>query len=155
MQQEGRISETMLWVRLAITFNLLYQEIKKELAKEDLTVSQLDILVCLNRTKGLPLSEVADRLLVTGGNVTGIIDRLEKAGLVTRVRDSKDRRVIWARLTEKGYSVYKQLMPRYSETMNMINAYLTPEEKKELMRLLKKLGAGVLKKEKITTATAL
>ena len=60
---------------------------KKDLANADLTFSQLDILICLNRTRGLPLSEVADRLLVTGGNVTGIIDRLEKAGLVTRQRD--------------------------------------------------------------------
>ena len=62
MERESRISETMLWVRLAVTFNLLYQEIKKDLARENLTVSQLDILVCLDRTKGLPLTEIADRL---------------------------------------------------------------------------------------------
>ncbi len=146
MPQEFRISETMLWVRLAITFNLLYQEIKKDLSRENLTVSQLDILVCLNRTKGLPLTELADRLLVTGGNVTGIIDRLEKAGLVMRQRDQKDRRQVWARLTPKGYAVYRQLLPRYIETMRKINSFLTPAEVKELMRLLKKLGVGVKKK---------
>jgi MarR family 2-MHQ and catechol resistance regulon transcriptional repressor len=139
----------MLWVRLAITFNLLYQEIKKDLASQNLTVSQLDILVCLDRTKGLPLTEIADRLLVTGGNVTGIIDRLEKAGLVMRQRDHKDKRLVWARLTQKGYAVYRQLMPRYIETMRNVNSYLTPAEGKELMRLLKKLGAGVRKKEVI------
>ena len=149
MERESRISETMLWVRLAVTFNLLYQEIKKDLARENLTVSQLDILVCLDRTKGLQLTEIADRLLVTGGNVTGIIDRLEKAGLVTRQRDHKDRRIVWARLTQKGYSVYRQLLPRYIETMHKVNSYLTPAEGKELMRLLKKLGAGVRKKKVI------
>jgi MarR family 2-MHQ and catechol resistance regulon transcriptional repressor len=149
MERESRISETMLWVRLAITFNLLYQEIKKDLARQNLTVSQLDILVCLDRTKGLPLTEIADRLLVTGGNVTGIIDRLEKAGLVMRQRDHKDKRLVWARLTQKGYAVYRQLMPRYIETMRNVNSYLTPAEGKELMRLLKKLGAGVRKKEVI------
>ena len=149
MERESRISETMLWVRLAITFNLLYQEIKKDLARQNLTVSQLDILVCLDRTKGLPLTEIADRLLVTGGNVTGIIDRLEKAGLVMRQRDHKDKRLVWARLTQKGYAVYRQLMPRYIETMRNVNSYLTPAEGKDLMRLLKKLGAGVRKKEVI------
>jgi MarR family 2-MHQ and catechol resistance regulon transcriptional repressor len=149
MERESRISETMLWVRLAVTFNLLYQEIKKDLARQNLTVSQLDILVCLDRTKGLPLTEIADRLLVTGGNVTGIIDRLEKAGLVMRQRDHKDRRLVWARLTQKGYAVYRQLMPRYIETMRNVNSYLTPAEGKDLMRLLKKLGAGVRKKEVI------
>lgn len=150
MEKESRISQTMLWVRMAVTFNLLYQEIKKDLVKENLTVSQLDILVCLDRTKGLPLSEVADRLLVTGGNVTGIIDRLENAGLVTRQRDSKDRRIVWARLTEKGYGIYRQLMPRYIETMNRINSYLTPAERKELMRLLKKMSTGAHKKNSNT-----
>ncbi|MCX5895190.1 MAG: MarR family transcriptional regulator [Proteobacteria bacterium] len=150
MEKESRISQTMLWVRMAVTFNLLYQEIKKDLAKENLTVSQLDILVCLDRTKGLPLSEVADRLLVTGGNVTGIIDRLENAGFVTRQRDSKDRRIVWARLTEKGYGIYRQLMPRYIETMNRINSYLTPAERKELMRMLKKLSTGAHKKNSNT-----
>ena len=150
MEKESRISQTMLWVRMAVTFNLLYQEIKKDLAKENLTVSQLDILVCLDRTKGLPLSEVADRLLVTGGNVTGIIDRLENAGLVTRQRDSKDRRIVWARLTEKGYGIYRQLMPRYIETMNRINSYLTSAERKELMRLLKKMSTGAHKKNSKT-----
>jgi MarR family transcriptional regulator, 2-MHQ and catechol-resistance regulon repressor len=66
---------------------------------------------------------------------------------VTRQRDHKDRRKVWARLTERGYEVYRQLMPRYIETMRKVNAYLTSEERKELMRLLKKLGAGVRKKE--------
>ena len=127
-----------------------FMKIKKDLAKENLTVSQLDILVCLDRTKGLPLSEVADRLLVTGGNVTGIIDRLENAGLVTRQRDSKDRRIVWARLTEKGYGIYRQLMPRYIETMNRINSYLTSAERKELMRLLKKMSTGAHKKNSKT-----
>jgi len=147
MEKDATIRETMLWVRLAVTFNLLYQEIKKDLANEDLTFSQLDILVCLNRTRGLPLTEVADRLLVTGGNITGLIDRLEHAGLVTRQRDNKDRRIVWARLTERGYAVYRELMPRYIETMQKVNSYLTPAERKELARLLKKLGAGVRKKE--------
>ena len=149
MEKEAKIRETMLWVRLAVTFNLLYQEIKKDLANEDLTFAQLDILVCLNRSKGLPLTEVADRLLVTGGNVTGIVDRMEKAGLVTRQRDKKDRRIFWARLTEKGYEVYRQLMPRYIGTMRKVNSYLMPAERKELTRLLKKLGAGVRKREDV------
>jgi MarR family 2-MHQ and catechol resistance regulon transcriptional repressor len=152
VEKEAQIRETMLWVRLAITFNIMYQEIKKDLANAELTFSQLDILVCLNRSKGLPLTEVADRLLVTGGNVTGIVDRMEKAGLVTRERDNRDRRIVWARLTERGYAVYRQLMPRYIETMRRVNSYLTPAERKELMRLLKKLGIGARKKEVFSEA---
>src|SRR3990172_8371136 len=90
---------TMLWVRLALTFDIVYKRIKNELKKLNLTVPQLDIIVCLARSEGLPLSTIGERLLVTAGNVTGIVDRLERDGYVYRDRKDIDRRVITAKLT--------------------------------------------------------
>ena len=145
MEKETSFREVMLWVRLAMTFNVLYHEIKTELSKEKLTVPQLDIISCLDRSKGLPLSELAERLLVTGGNITGIIDRLERDGYVYRERDKKDRRVVRALLTEKGFDLYKSFLPRYKDTMRKINSVLTTEERQQLQRLLKKLGQGIKK----------
>ena len=145
MEKETSFREVMLWVRLAMTFNVLYHEIKNELSKANLTVPQLDIITCLDRSKGLPLSELAERLLVTGGNVTGIIDRLERDGYVYRQRDTKDRRIVKALLTDKGYDLYKSLFPRYKEVMRRINRVLTPEERQQLQRLLKKLMQGIKK----------
>ena len=145
MEKETSFREVMLWVRLAMTFNVLYHEIKTELSKEKLTVPQLDIISCLDRSKGLPLSELAERLLVTGGNITGIIDRLERNGYVYRERDKKDRRIVRALLTEKGFDLYKSFLPRYKEVMRKINSVLTTEERQQLQRLLKKLGQGIKK----------
>ena len=145
MEKETSFREVMLWVRLAMTFNVLYHEIKTELSKEQLTVPQLDIISCLDRSKGLPLSELAERLLVTGGNITGIIDRLERDGYVYRERDKKDRRIVRALLTEKGFDLYKSFLPRYKEVMRKINSVLTTEERQQLQRLLKKLGQGIKK----------
>ena len=145
MEKETSFREVMLWVRLAMTFNVLYHEIKTELSKEKLTVPQLDIISCLDRSKGLPLSELAERLLVTGGNITGIIDRLERDGYVYRERDKKDRRIVRALLTEKGFDLYKSFLPRYKEVMRKINSVLTTEERQQLQRLLKKLGQGIKK----------
>jgi len=145
MEKETSFREVMLWVRLAMTFNVLYHEIKMELSKEKLTVPQLDIISCLDRSKGLPLSELAERLLVTGGNITGIIDRLERDGYVYRERDKKDRRIVRALLTEKGFDLYKSFLPRYKEVMRKINSVLTTEERQQLQRLLKKLGQGIKK----------
>jgi len=145
MEKETSFREVMLWVRLAMTFNVLYHEIKTELSKEKLTVPQLDIISCLDRSKGLPLSELAERLLVTGGNITGIIDRLERDGYVYRERDKKDRRVVRALLTDKGFDLYKSFLPRYKEVMRKINSVLTTEERQQLQRLLKKLGQGIKK----------
>lgn len=143
MEKEASFREVMLWVRLAMTFNLLYNEIKKELSKESFTVPQLDIISCLGRTKGIPLGELAERLLVTGGNITGIIDRLERDGYVFRERDKADRRVVRAQLTEKGLALYQALLPRYKKIMNRINRALTFQERKQLQQLLKKLAQGV------------
>ena len=145
MEKETSFREVMLWVRLAMTFNVLYHEIKTELSKEKMTVPQLDIISCLDRSKGLPLSELAERLLVTGGNITGIIDRLERDGYVYRERDKKDRRIVRALLTEKGFDLYKSFLPRYKEVMRKINSVLTTEERHQLQRLLKKLGQGIKK----------
>ena len=143
MEKETSFREIMLWVRLAMTFNVVYQEIKHELDKEHLTVPQLEIIACLDRTKGLPLSEIAERLLVSGGNVTGIIDRLERDGYVSRARDKTDRRVVRALLTDKGFELYKSFLPRYRDVIYRINSVLTVQERKQLQRLLKKLAHGV------------
>ena len=143
MEKETSFREVMLWVRLAMTFNVLYHEIKNELSEENFTVPQLDIISCLDRTKGIPLSELAERLLVTGGNITGIIDRLERDGYVFRERDKTDRRVVRALLTEKGFELYKSFLPRYKEIMNRINSALTFQERKQLQQLLKKLAKRV------------
>jgi DNA-binding MarR family transcriptional regulator len=147
MEKETSDREVMLWVRLAMTFNVVYQEIKHELNKEEnITVPQLEIIACLDRTKGLSLSEIAERLLVTGGNITGLIDRMERDGYVHRVRDKTDRRVVKALLTEKGFELYKSFYPRYKKIMQRINSGLTEEERKQLQRLLKKLAKGVMQK---------
>jgi len=143
MEKETSFREIMLWVRLAMTFNVVYHEIKNELGKENLTVPQLEIISCLDRTKGLPLSEIAERLLVSGGNVTGIIDRLERDGYVSRARDKTDRRVVRALLTDKGFELYKSFLPRYRDVIHRINSVLSVQERKQLQRLLKKLAHGV------------
>ena len=143
MEKETSFREIMLWVRLAMTFNVVYHEIKNELSKEHLTVPQLEIISCLDRTKGLPLSEIAERLLVSGGNVTGIIDRLERDGYVSRARDKADRRVVRALLTDKGFELYKSFLPKYRDVIHRINSVLTVQERKQLQRLLKKLAHGV------------
>lgn len=146
MEKEVSFREIMLWVRLAMTFNVVYQEIKHELSEEHFTVPQFEIISCLDRKTGLSLSEIAERLLVSGGNVTGIIDRLERDGYVHRVRDKIDRRIVRALLTEKGFELYKSFLPRYKEVMHRINSGLTLEERKQLQRLLKKLAHGIQQK---------
>ena len=134
----------MLWVRLNMTFQLIYQEIQKTLKKEHLTLPQMDILVCLGRTEGLTQGEIGDRLGVTGGNITGVVDRLERAGFVYRDRDKRDRRVVRAKLTPKGTDLHEEILPIFKKKWNEIMNILEPEEQRQLNRLLKRFSQGLL-----------
>jgi len=147
MKEKESLRDILIWVRLATTFNLMYQEIKRELSKENLTIPQLEIIGCLSPSKGLSLNELAERLLVTGGNVTGLMDRLERDGYVFRERDEKDRRVINAKLTLKGKEVWQMIFPRYQKCISTLVKSLTVDEKKELNRLLKKVIWNIREKD--------
>ena len=135
---------TILWVRLNMTFQLIYHEIQKTLKKESLTLPQLDILVCLGRAEGLTLGEIGERLMVTGGNITGVMDRLEKSGFVYRDRDTEDRRIIRAKLTPKGVLLHKDILPIFQKKWKEIVGILDLEEQHQLNRLLKKFSHGLL-----------
>jgi len=135
---------TILWIRLNMTFQLIYHEIQKTLKKENLTLPQLDILVCLGRVKGLTLGEIGERLMVTGGNITGVMDRLEKSGFVYRDRDKEDRRIIRAKLTPKGVLLHKDILPIFQKKWKEIVGILDLEEQRHLNRLLKKFSHGLL-----------
>lgn len=135
---------TILWVRLNMTFQLIYHEIQKTLKKESLTLPQLDILVCLGRAEGLTLGEIGERLMVTGGNITGVMDRLEKSGFVYRDRDKDDRRIIRAKLTPKGMLLHKDILPIFQKKWKEIAGILNLDEQRQLNRLLKKFSHGLL-----------
>jgi len=120
-----------------MTFQLISYEIQRALKKENFTLPQLVILVCLGRSDGLTLGDISKRLLVTGGNITGVMDRLEKGGYVYRERDKEDRRVVRAKLTPKGMELHNQILPIFQKKWDEIVNILAPEEQRQMKRLLK------------------
>ena len=91
----------------------------------------------------LPLGELADKLLVTGGNIMYVMDRLVEQGLVVRERSSQDRRVVRARLTEAGASLIRECFPGHAAAIEDLATELTADEQEELRYLLKRLGRGI------------
>src|SRR5215831_6942096 len=92
-------------LRIATCYNLLMREARQRVAQRwKLTLPQFDVLAELARAdaRGFTFVELSRLLLVTSGNLTGIVDRLEEQRLVQRVPDAKDRRVIRVALTERG-----------------------------------------------------
>jgi DNA-binding MarR family transcriptional regulator len=104
-----------------------------------LTLSQYNVLRIL-RGEGQPLPclEIADRMIQVVPAITGLIDRLEKEGLVRRERCTEDRRVVYISITDKGLAVLKQLDEPLLELHKHLLGHLSRGELKELSRLLEK-----------------
>ncbi|RYG97183.1 MAG: MarR family transcriptional regulator [Alphaproteobacteria bacterium] len=93
------------------TTKLVSQEIRRRLRAEfGATLPQFDLLAQLDREpEGLRLGEISKRTMVTNGNITGLVERLEADGLVSRETPGDDRRVTVARLTDEGRRVFAEM----------------------------------------------
>ncbi|MBZ9685470.1 MarR family transcriptional regulator [Clostridium estertheticum] len=112
----------------------------KTIKEGGLTVSQFAVLEILYHKGDLKVCEIIDKILSTGGNMTVVIDNLVKVNLVMRCTDPKDRRVNLISITEEGKSLMSDIFPKHLENINEIFSYLTSDEKKNLISLLKKLS---------------
>ncbi|MFB6286183.1 MAG: MarR family winged helix-turn-helix transcriptional regulator [Candidatus Bipolaricaulia bacterium] len=109
----------------------------------ELSGSQFGVLEALLHRGPMHQHEIAKRLLKSGGNVTMVIDNLEKRDMVRRERDPNDRRCVTVRLTEAGREAIERVFPRVKETIVEGMAALTPEEQETLAKLCRKLGRDV------------
>lgn len=105
----------------------------------NLTVPQADVLFTLGNTDGLTLGEIGEKTLITKGTLTGVIDRLEKKGLIARVPCPVDRRCTRASLTAKGKRVFDREFPRQIAHLKIRFDRLAESERKKALACLKKL----------------
>ena len=103
------------------------------------------ILLATLEGSGEPLahSELAERLFVTGASVTSVVDTLERKGLVRRVRQETDRRVVLVELTEAAYPVIDRFLTQVTALHRAEFSVLDEEERDTLVRLLGKVAAGI------------
>lgn len=110
----------------------------------DLTHSQYNVLRILRgEGKPMPCLEIADRMIQVVPAMTGLLDRLEKQGLVVRERCTQDRRVVYVTLTESAKDLLKRMDVPVGELHKQLIGHLTQAELKELSRLLEKARISV------------
>lgn len=136
-----------LWITLARAYLTISREVGAKVVQYDLTVPQFGILEALHHLGPLSLGELADKLLVTGGNITYVMDRLEEQGLVYRQRSTQDRRVVKAHLTDEGRERIAEVFPGHAEFIRDLMAPLPPEDQEQLRGLLRTLGRGIADRE--------
>jgi DNA-binding MarR family transcriptional regulator len=125
----------------------LYTEsrrITKDLARTvDLTGPQLTVLKMLEAVEDLSLSELSDRIRAQNSTVTGIVDRMEREGLVVRARSEEDRRVIKIKMTDKGARIARAIDVAPMEVFRGALEGLGPGETRELLKILTKIARRV------------
>lgn len=136
-----------VWVTLARCYATYAKAVAAKVQEHGLTTPQFGTLEALYHLGPLSLGELADKLLVTGGNVTYVMDRLEDQGLVYRFRRPDDRRVILARLTPEGRELVAEAFPSHASYVEHLSRHLTEEEQETLADLLRTLGTGIQSKD--------
>ena len=132
-----------VWVRLLKAHGLMMREVRRRVP-ERLTLPQFDVLVQLARREGgMTPGELTRELLVTAGNVTGIVDRLEALGLVARRPVPEDRRAVKVRLTPRGRHLTHRVIPRHRRDVGTLLEAVSREDLARLRDLLGRVARAL------------
>jgi DNA-binding MarR family transcriptional regulator len=150
LDHEARVSASdhaalRLWLRLLTCCSMIEQRIRARLRSTfNMTLPRFDLMAQLERApQGLTMSELSRRLMVTGGNVTGLTDQLVAEGLVQRESVPGDRRACAVRLTAKGRRVFMRMAAAHERWIIELTDGMPAEERETLHRLLGRLKSNV------------
>jgi len=133
---EDHKAELRLWLRLLSSTNLISTEVRRRLRTQfDVTLPRFDLMAQLDREKeGLRLGELSKRMMVTNGNVTGLVERLMKEGLIRRESVDGDRRVGLVTLTRAGRAAFSRMAAAHELWLAELFAGLAPADIDLLMK---------------------
>ena len=134
-----------LWLRMLTCTQLVEKRVRTNLRDGfETTLPRFDLMAQLERsTEGLKMNELSRRMMVTGGNVTGITDLLEKEGLVIRVPDPHDRRAYAVKLTHAGRAAFADMAVVHERWIDELLRDIPSADKATLIELLSKLKQGL------------
>jgi MarR family 2-MHQ and catechol resistance regulon transcriptional repressor len=130
------------YVKLQRAAESVSTRVHRYLVDENLSVRQFGVLEALYHTGPLYQRDIANKLLVSGGNITMVLDNLGKNDLVKRAQDPGDRRHNIVSLTEKGKKLMDRIFPRHASRIVQEMGVLTAKNQKTLGDLCRKLGKG-------------
>jgi len=132
-----------VWVRLLKAHGLMLREVRRRVPVS-LTLPQFDVLAQLHRREGgMTPGELTRELLVTAGNVTGIVDRLVRLGLAERRPVPQDRRAVRVRLTARGRQLMRRIIPRHRPHVAVLLARVPADDLARLRDLPGSLARSI------------
>ncbi|HEY8025266.1 MAG TPA: MarR family transcriptional regulator [Burkholderiaceae bacterium] len=130
-----------LWLRMLSCTTRIETEVRTRLREQfDVTLPRFDLMAQLQRhPEGLRMGELSKRMMVTGGNITGITDQLEQEKLVVRVSSPTDRRVYSVKLTAAGRKAFAKMASVHEAWIDELMGGLTKQDKDKLIQLLSQM----------------
>jgi len=130
-----------IWLRLLTCTQMIERQVRSNLREQfGTTLPRFDLMAQLERhPEGLKMNELSRLLMVTGGNVTAIVDQLEKEGQVERLDAPDDRRAYRIRLTRSGQKSFAEMARAHEEWVVELLSGMSKKDQDELLRLLAKV----------------
>ncbi|HMN73905.1 MAG TPA: MarR family transcriptional regulator [Rhodoblastus sp.] len=146
----GGKAELRLWLRLLSTANIISGQIRRRLREKfGITLPSFDLMAQLDREPlGLRLGELSQRMMVTNGNLTGLVERLVREGLVLRETDPGDRRAFIVRLSDAGKAKFEIYAKENERLVLALFGAVPPEMVQTLMDNLAVLKASARASER-------
>jgi MarR family transcriptional regulator, 2-MHQ and catechol-resistance regulon repressor len=147
-RRENRNEERALavWVKLARASATCGQATHAHIRTLGLTPPQFGVLEALGHLGPLSPGDLCRKQLVSGGNITVVLENMEKSALLTRKRDRRDRRRVHVALTPRGKRLFRDIFPSHAQFVGEMMSVLTKGEQVQLGLLLKKLGITVARR---------
>jgi MarR family 2-MHQ and catechol resistance regulon transcriptional repressor len=134
-----------MWVKLARAHDTFAKLTHDNIRSFGLTTPQFGVLECLGHLGPMMIGDLCRKMLVSGGNMTVVVDNLAKDGLVERIPSKEDRRAIVVRLTVKGKKLFDEIFIKHAKCVSSLASVLSDKEQENLGVLLKKLGTSLKK----------
>lgn len=139
---EGSKRRLKMWIRLLGVTRAAENELREYLrVKHDTTLPRFDVMAALyRRREGVTMSELSRMLLVSNGNATAVVDRLERDGLVLRTPSEADRRAVHVELTDAGTAAFDVMALGHEAEVAKLFAGLSDEDLDQMTAILKRMG---------------
>ncbi len=134
------------WLKLLSCSVIVEKTVRQKLAKTfDTTLPRFDVLAALDRfPEGMTLGELSGHLLVSNGNITGLINRLVEDGMVIRTINPRDRRAQKVRLSRKGEGIFAEMAVAHEEWIETLFHEFDGDEREQAQVLLSQLKSSIL-----------
>ncbi|NQX67796.1 MarR family transcriptional regulator [Paenibacillus alba] len=137
---EERNASLDLYIALSRASEWVNAHGDRDIRKHGLNRTEFGVLELLYHKGAQAIQQIGGKVLMSSGNITYVVDKLEKKEYVKRKTSTEDRRLIFAEITEQGKQFIEDIFPQHAEVIENAVAGLTTEEKKLASQLLKKLG---------------